>query len=142
MRNIITSIFILVFLSLSGCSLISSLGKQGPSKDSKKTATTQSPSIKSEISAADGIELVWKTPSEPVDGFIIRYGYNKDALNRSARLPINSLTSSQDIEFGSVYRYVIKPIEAGKIVYVALASFKGENISEFSEIYEEGPLKK
>lgn len=141
MRYSFLPLIITLSLASSGCSAISSLFKPEPAKDPKKSSSHPA-SVKSEVSAADGIELVWKTPSEAVDGFIIRYGYSKDALNRTARLPISSLTSSQDIEFGSVYRYVIKPVEAGKIVYVSLASFKGENISEFSEVYEEGPLKK
>lgn len=87
----------------------------------------------------DKVEVLWKIPENPVDGFILHYGYAKEALTRTLRLSLSDIEKYEDPQFGYVYRYVITQLLPEKPVYISLQTIEGEKISEPSEIFEVTP---
>jgi hypothetical protein len=131
------SLFLLI-----GCS---SLFNRAPAAGDKRTGDTgvkgargqvegSSPVIQKKLS---GIEVMWEVPSDPVDGFVIRYGEERDKLNREATIFRSELREENDSDYGPVYRYVLRDVPSGSRIFVAVAAFKGEAVSEFSDIVAE-----
>lgn len=83
-----------------------------------------------------GIEVLWETPSEPVDGFIIRYGSSPNSLTKEVTLSATDIKEVNDPEYGPVYRYLIRDVENAKKLYVSIAAVKGQVVSDFSEVLE------
>lgn len=77
-----------------------------------------------------GVELTWDIPAEPVEAFIIYSGSSENSLNSELHVSISDL---QVIE-GNKYRYIIKPFEAGAVVYVSLAAINQGAVSERSPV--------
>ena len=133
MKRLITLItLITASLNLSGCSL---LFEPNP----EKKAATQEDGAGAGISQpvfekkAAGIEVTWEVPSEPVDGFVIRYGENRTQLVKEATILISELREERDSQYGPVYRYTIRDIASDTPLYVSVAAFKGDVISDFSD---------
>jgi len=127
---IITTIF-------SGCSLFSE-----PSQNDAGTLPTTQSEIKERTTVApkaesgQGIDVAWKIPSDPVDGYIIRYGSSPDSLTNEIKVSIIQIREEQDPELGPVFRYIIKGVPESRRLYVSIAAFKGDVISNFSEVLE------
>jgi len=83
-------------------------------------------------SPIEGAQVTWESPSEPVDGFVIRYGETPQKLEKELRVATSELHQEDDPEYGPVYRYVIRNVPKSSNLYVAVAAFKGERISDFS----------
>jgi hypothetical protein len=84
-----------------------------------------------------GVEVMWEVPSDPVDGFVIRYGDDREKLNREATIFRSELREERDSDYGPVYRYILRDIPAESRIFVAVAAFKGEAISDFSDVVAE-----
>ena len=84
-----------------------------------------------------GLQVTWQVPSEAVDGFVLRYGEKPDALKDERKVPLSSLTQIEDPEFGPVFRYIIPDINPQNGLYVAVAAYKGDRISEFSDVMKD-----
>jgi hypothetical protein len=83
-----------------------------------------------------GIEVTWETPSEPVDGFIIRYGASPNALTKEVTISATDIREVNDPQYGPVYRYLIRDVEDAKKLFVSIAAVKGQAVSNFSEVLE------
>jgi hypothetical protein len=116
---------------LTGCASLF-----GPSKpDSTSTAEDRRQATNSVLleKKSSGVEVTWEVPSDPVDGFVIRYGQDKAQLAKEVTILLSELRAERDSQYGPVYRYVIQDITSDQPIYVSVAAFKGETISEFSE---------
>jgi hypothetical protein len=128
----------------SGCSLFSS-SSQG--SDSHK-ALAEKAVVEAQAAPEapkQGIEVTWEIPSEPVDGFIIRYGSSPSSLSKEVTLSSRDIKEERDPEFGPVYRYLIRDVENAQKLFVSIAAVKGQIVSNFSEVLvaqaEEAPRK-
>jgi hypothetical protein len=83
-----------------------------------------------------GIEITWETPSEAVDGFIIRYGSSPNSLTKEVTLSTTDIREVNDPEYGPVYRYLIRDVENASKLYVSIAAVKGQAVSNFSDVLE------
>jgi len=143
-NKLITSLA-LIFL-LSGCAALESLLNQEPSRPTKTsvTSTKDRPTdttTRPPAGTNDGIEITWQVPSESVDGFIVRYGYEKGKLDQEVRIARTDLRDQKDPEYGPIYRYIIPNIKKNSTVFVSVAAFRGDRISEFSDVVQEAVAK-
>ena len=119
----------------SGCSLF---GSSSQRSDSPK-ALAEKALVEAQAAPEapkQGIEVTWEMPSEPVDGFIIRYGSSRSSLSKEVTISIRDIKEARDPEFGPVYRYLIRDVENAQKLYVSIAAVKGQSISNFSEVLE------
>lgn len=141
MRKLSLSLFLA--LTLNACALLGSNDTQESSLTTKPgsasqvveppLATPSSPTRK----MVEGSEITWESPSEPVDGFVIRYGEDPKRLDKEVKLSARDLKEEEDPEFGKVFRYVIRNVSPVKPLYVSIAAFKGDRLSDFSDSKEE-----
>ncbi|MEY4701623.1 MAG: hypothetical protein RL326_1810 [Pseudomonadota bacterium] len=84
-----------------------------------------------------GVEVTWEAPSEPTDGFVIRYGEDKTRLLKEVIVASSELREENDPQFGPVYRYTIKDVSHDHSIFVSIAAFRGDTVSDFSDVMEE-----
>lgn len=75
------------------------------------------------------IELRWTVPTNPVDGFVVSYGFEDEPLNNRITVPLSQLEREEKTEHGPVYRYLLKDIPRDRELQVSIASYRGENVS-------------
>ncbi|MFO0417192.1 MAG: hypothetical protein ACK5Y6_07885 [Pseudomonadota bacterium] len=114
-------------LHISACTAIFNTSS-GSAKREQREQTT--PVIEQ---SAWGVEVIWEIPSEPVDGFVIRYGQDRANLSKETTILRSELREESDPQYGSVYRYPIRDIPQDQNIFVSVAAFKGDVISEFSD---------
>jgi hypothetical protein len=93
----------LASIVLSACSLFdgSPQGAEPQGGESSKVTEADLP-VDSRVTSAtrhttvDGIEVTWEVPSDPVDGFVIRYGEDKDNLTKEATIFKSDLREERD----------------------------------------------
>lgn len=114
----------------SGCSVLFDTGS-----GKKPTRTDSSAGMGTPVleKTAAGVEVTWEVPSDSVDGFVIRYGDDRANLTKEATIFRSELREERDAQYGPVYRYVLVDIPSSGQVYVSVAAFKGDTISDFSE---------
>ena len=128
-------------LALGGCSFFEG-GEPSkpatPSEDSSQSsdAALTQPKV-SRPESTTGVEVLWEIPQEAVDGFVVRYGYDRSHMDHELKLTKADVSEVNDPEFGRAFRYVIQPTASEKPLFVSIASYKGELISDFSEVIEE-----
>jgi hypothetical protein len=81
-----------------------------------------------------GVEILWKIPSEEVDGFVLVYGYKPDKLNNRLVVKTQDIRIIDHPEWGKVYQYLLRPVEPEKKLYFTLESFRGDQISPPSSV--------
>ena len=89
----------------------------------------------------DGIEIIWEVPRDPVEGFIVRYGYNRDNLAFEIKLDSDTIEKFEHPAYGFVYRHTLPGISNDRNLYVSLASYLGDVTSAPSKIFEVVPSK-
>ncbi|MBN8549927.1 MAG: hypothetical protein J0M12_11480 [Deltaproteobacteria bacterium] len=160
-RTIIASICL--GISLSSCSFIerntiglfsadsaqagfSSPQQPVPAEDgtnlSRVTVKPQAPAPTATPAPGTRVEVIWAIPKDPVDGFIIRYGYTKTELKFEEKVHGTALDRFDDPKYGFVYRYVLKNVPANTTVYVSLIAYTGNEQSAPSPVFEVAPRKK
>jgi hypothetical protein len=87
------------------------------------------------------IEIVWEIPKEPVDGFLIHYGFEKGHLEKIVRLQSSEIEKYEDPRYGFVYRHKLTDVPPNQTVFVAMATFQGDVTSDLSEVFEVTPAK-
>jgi hypothetical protein len=85
------------------------------------------------------VELVWQVPEDPVDGFIVHYGFQRGSLDHEIKVPSAQLERFEDPSYGFVFRYVLKEVPADETVYVAIAAYKGNTVSQTGDVFEVKP---
>ena len=134
-KNLSPLILPLALLFVSGCSLFQS---SSPNSDSTKILEEKALVEAQHAPEApkQGIEVTWETPSEPVDGFIIRYGSSPNSLTKEVTLSTTDIREVNDPEYGPVYRYLIRDVENAKKLFISIAAVKGQAVSNFSDVLE------
>jgi hypothetical protein len=94
-----------------------------------------------ELKKATDVEITWQIPQQSVDGFVIRYGFNRNNLDQLKRVTTGSLMKYEDPAHGFVYRYVIPGVAREKTIYVSIAAYRGQEESEPTEVIEIGADK-
>lgn len=151
--------FLALLLPLSGCSTLydntvglfvgdSSQPNSSNTTPSDKTLANTSEKFESaspsrvaiesgdDPTASDELEVLWKIPAEPVDAFVLRYGFSREALTEEVVLKVGELEKADDPDFGFVYRHILKNVPPSKRVFVSLASQSGGATTEFSDVFE------
>lgn len=117
----------------TGCSLLGGdEARRGPSRRSERDGFEGLVKKKSV-----GVEVTWEAPSEPTDGFVIRYGEDKTRLLQEVIVATSELREENDPQFGPVYRYTIKGITHDRPIFVSIAAFRGDVVSDFSDVMAE-----
>ncbi len=88
----------------------------------------------SALEGADEIELTWKVPDTAVDGFIIHYGYSPENLLHEVIVEESELRIFDDYQHGMVFRYLVKGVDRGRELHIAITAFKGSSVSDSSEV--------
>lgn len=81
------------------------------------------------------IEVLWQIPTQPVDGFVIQYGYEKNTLDQQVKIATKDLEKFEDSKFGFVFRYVLGDLPLSKTVFVTISAYTGEKVSHPSEVF-------
>jgi len=81
------------------------------------------------------IEVLWQIPTQPVEGFIINYGFDKTALDQHVKIATQDLEKFEDPKYGFVFRYVLGDIPLSKTIYVSIAAYNGSKVSRPSEVF-------
>ena len=92
--------------------------------------------VESPLPEITDIEVIWEVPSEPVDGFIVRYGNAREALSVEKRVRVDELQKLDDSERGPVYRYLIRGIPSTERIFLTVTAFKGDAISVPTRVFE------
>jgi hypothetical protein len=133
MKNSLLALLVGASLSVSGCSLFESK-PSNKAAGAEQAARSLATLVKKTTS---GLSITWEVPSEPTDGFIIRYGDDRAQLSKELVIMTSDLQEEQDAQAGPVYRYIIKNVPRDKQLYVSIAAFKGGTVSDFSEPAQE-----
>lgn len=135
MKKLLNCIAPALLFIASGC-----FSSSTPSLSEGSLPTSQSEVVETQKTAPaksqQGIEIAWKVPSEPVDGYVIRYGATPDSLQNEVRVSIIEIREEQDPELGPVFRYLIRGVQGSKRLFVSIAAFKGDVVSNFSDVLE------
>jgi hypothetical protein len=119
----------------TGCSIVFDSGKARQQAESQNGAALSAPLLEKKEA---GIEVTWEVPSDPVDGFVIRYGEDRTNLSKEATILRSELREERDSQYGPVYRYILRDIPSSGQLYVSVAAFKRDVISDFSDAIAEG----
>ena len=130
---------IVTTLVFSGCSVfdIFSDSEQEIEHQEQRVRTrgSESPRFRTNVSklrpraTQDDVELIWEMPSESVDGYLISYRYLPDSRPEEIKVPVTDLGKFEHKEYGFVYRYLLKGVDASKPISVTLTAYKGESAS-------------
>lgn len=85
------------------------------------------------------VEIIWEIPKEAVDAYVIQYGIQRESLDKTVRVSTAEIERYEDPQFGFVYRHVLRNVPSDKVVFVAMATIRGEIQSELSKIIEVAP---
>lgn len=128
---------------LSACSLFSdSPSKPAQGGDETRIDESDLP-VDSRITSVtrkklvDGLAVAWEVPSDPTDGFVIRYGTNPSMLDSELSVSVSELRREDDPVYGPIYRYIIEGVPAGKPLFVSIAARRGDFISDFTPAMSE-----
>jgi hypothetical protein len=143
-------------LSLSACSLIDYLTPSFLQSNTSATSTEATPVASAQPSAIptptstpttvavqafkpaplkkDDIEILWQVPAESVDGYVIRWGTQREALTSEKKISLSEIQKLKHPDFGEVYRYIIQGVNTPDQLYVTLAAIHGKEISAASEV--------
>ena len=98
-------------------------------------ATPPSPQPLAALASSD-VEILWEVPEDSVDGFVVRYGTDREQLANELKLASNELELRSDPQRGQVYRHVIRNVPSDKAVFVNIAAYRGAEVSPPSRLFE------
>lgn len=87
-----------------------------------------------EENTTQSLEILWAYTPDPVDAYLLRYGYDQENLSEELRIMPEDIEVMDDPDHGQVCRFVLRNIPQGKRVYISLASERAGKLSAFSEI--------
>ncbi|WKZ57911.1 MAG: hypothetical protein QY326_04370 [Bdellovibrionota bacterium] len=90
-------------------------------------------------SAHDDIEIIWALPSEPVEGFVIRYGTEEGKLDKETRILFSEVEQVPDPQHGMVLRYVLRALPRNMPIFISIAAFSMNEESAPSAILSVPP---
>lgn len=147
------ALVILIILNLNGCSWFEQEPrpkelKRAPAAEvGTQTSDTSSSAVeikrleKQEVheSTLSDIEVTWKVPDAPVDGFTIHYGYSPTNISSDVRVEARTLIPEEDPRLGPVYRYRLVNLPKTTPVYVTISAYLGAEESYPSDPMEVQP---
>lgn len=146
MQHLIISLVVL----LSGCSWLG-IGDvaQPPTRALEQPPQQQSPEptttnvsvsgTKSKKPGPTDIQIVWKVPLEPVDSFVIHYGYDATVLDKELRLDANLIERFNHPKHGPVYRFYLTGTDDQRPVYLSISAVKDTFVSKPTEVVVVNP---
>ena len=135
MKDTLRTLFILSLATLSACSYLFDSAPRGTTSK-RGDLIAQAPLV---TKKSIGLEVTWEVPTDPIDGFVLRYGPEKENLSHEVTVFLSQLRREDDIQYGPVYRYTITDIKESAPLFVSVAAFKGDVLSNFSDIISETP---
>lgn len=100
-----------------------------PSPSRPEHAKEQDKSKPATVQVSAPISISWRIPAQPVDGFILYYGPSPEKLDSQVRVSIEQLAPAKEQEGQQVYRYLLRGVSAGQRTIVAIASYRGNQLS-------------
>lgn len=82
------------------------------------------------------VEVLWQIPRDHVDGFLLRYGYNRDRLTNEVKVPVAELDIYDDPKYGEVYRLVLPGVTKDRPTFISIAAYTGDRVSAPSAPFE------
>lgn len=135
MKYLLQILFTSLLIHLSACSYLFDSPPQD-SRSKRGDLISQTPLV---TKKSIGLEVTWEVPTDPIDGFVLRYGPQKENLSHEVTIFLAQLRREDDLHYGPVYRYTITDIKESAPLFVSVAAFKGDVLSNFSEIISETP---
>lgn len=136
-----------IFLCLSGCSWFEAkLPEQvafEPFQSPANSPTPESP-VQAEHKEPSPelpqfIEVTWEIPADKVESYVIRYGTEKDHLDKEVRLHPGDIQKVHHEKYGDVFRYLLPNPPRDKTVYVSVAAVSSSGESAPSRVFEVAP---
>ena len=112
-----------------------------PSTLEQATSTTEvkiEPLLPSITSDADSIRIKWLVPDEPVDGYIIRYGFSSTQLEYEERISWEKLII-ETTDNNKLFVHQLFHMPTSKTVYLSIAGIKDDKVSQSTQIYTVKP---
>ena len=134
MKQLLSALYLVFLVSVTGCSILFGPSEKGAPSPEPTQSAPSTPILEKKSA---GIEVTWEVPSEPVDGFVVRYGESRANLSKEMTILRSELREERDPQYGPVYRYIIRDIDGNGPVFVSVAAFKGTTLSDFSEAVSE-----
>jgi hypothetical protein len=113
----------------------SSFESEAPAQNSVNSPSSTVATPTAETITPKGIEIIWAIPSEPVEGYVIRYGLSRDSLSQEKRIEVAKLERFEDPQFGYVYRTTIDEAPQQNL-FVSLVAYNGTKLSAPSPVFE------
>ncbi|HMO01591.1 MAG TPA: hypothetical protein PKD37_05545 [Oligoflexia bacterium] len=88
------------------------------------------------VGAKAPVEVIWKVPIEPVDGFIIRYGFDRNTVEGEVKLRVSEIEMVRQPPHGFVYRYVLQNLPVNERIFITISSYRGDRVSRISSTFE------
>lgn len=104
-------------------------------KDSS-TSSTALPTSLNGNSSITGLEVTWKIPESPAEGFVLYFGSTPSRLDSHVRVASDELETLPDPDAGALYRYIIPDVPPNGPLFVALSSYTGAEEGPRSEPVE------
>jgi hypothetical protein len=104
-------------------------------KDSS-TSSTALPTSLNGNSSITGLEVTWKIPESPAEGFVLYFGSTPSRLDSHVRVASDELETFPDPDAGALYRYIIPDVPPDGPLFVALSSYTGAEEGPRSEPVE------
>lgn len=144
--NLIKFVPVPIFLLFMGCSVKVPEKVEPPAhvhvaeEIAEPPVTTTVPVIKNATKPKpvefDEVQLTWQVPKEPVDKYIIYFGFARDSLDKKIELDISTLEEIDDPRFGPIYRYFLVDVPIDRTIYVSIGAMRGSEVSKMGEIVE------
>lgn len=134
MKQLLSALYLAFLISVTGCSILFGPSEKVATTPEETQSAPPSPILEKKSA---GIEVTWEVPSEPVDGFVVRYGESRSNLSKEMTILRSELREERDPQYGPVYRYIIRDVDGNSPVFVSVAAFKGTTLSDFSEAVSE-----
>ena len=145
MKQIVTLLAVLTFLA--GCSLFTSEKKKegapastaADSEDASQSWFSNSAKHDEPVTSLPVVKITWQRPDEPVTGYVLRYGFEKQNLDREIKIAVTDLVKEDDPKFGPVYRYRLQGVPEGKPLFISLQASNPDGVSPPSPVTEVKP---
>jgi hypothetical protein len=99
-------------------------------------ADTSSAVEKNTVREVSTVEILWQVPGEAVAYYHLRYGTEKNALNKKAKVAVRDLEKVDHPDHGSLYRYVLPGVPAEKTVYFTIQAENQFGLSPESPVQQ------
>jgi hypothetical protein len=142
-----SAVFLLSIFALAGCSLnMGSAPDSGAAKvapeqsggtsDAPSTARVEIIPLAQATGELSDVEIMWHIPTDPVEGFVVKYGFERSSINEETRILTKDLEQVETPQFGKVFRFVLGNIPVDRPLYISIAAFSGDKVSKASDIFE------